>query len=329
MVQGILLVNLGTPNSPSKRDVKRYLNEFLTDRRVIDLPYLARQLLVRGLIVPKRYRASAKLYQSIWTKEGGPLLTHGKKVEGLLQERLGAGVLVRLAMRYQNPSIEEGLEALRGVERLTIFPLFPQYASATTGSVYQKVFDVLKKWEVIPPLRCISHYERDPALIDAFVAASEGYLISSYDHILFSYHGLPEKHLKKGDATGLCLKDPHCCKKNTLCYAAQCLATTEGIVQKLQIPKGKWSQCFQSRLGKDRWIRPYTSAVLDQLAEEGKRRVLVFCPAFVCDCLETLEEIGAMCQRAFIKKGGELLDLVPGLNSHSKWIDAIEAIIIR
>jgi len=327
MIKGILLVNLGTPNSPKEGDVKRYLNEFLTDGRVIDFPFIKRQLLVRGLIVPKRYRQSAKQYQSIWTEGGSPLLVYGKKVEALLQERLGDGYRVRLAMRYQNPSIKKGLEALRGVEDLTIFPLFPQYTSATTGSVYQKVFDVLSKWRVIPSLRFISRYEQHPALIDAFATVAKEYALDSYDHILFSYHGLPERLLMKEDGAGLCFKDSECCQKNPSCYAAQCLATTTGITQKLKIPKERWSQCFQSRLGKTKWIQPYTSVVLDRLAEEGKKRVLVLCPAFVCDCLETLEEIKCTYQNAFIKKGGECLDLVRGLNAHPKWIDAIEIII--
>ena len=327
MSHGILLVNLGTPDSSKKGDVRRYLTEFLTDKRVIDLPPLKRQLLVRGVIVPKRCRQVAKLYESIWTKEGSPLLVHGKRVEVLLQERLGVDYQVRLAMRYQNPSIEKGLEALRDIDHLTIFPLFPQYASATTGSVHQKVFEVLSQWRSIPSLRFISRYEQHPALIEAFIAVAKDYALDSYDHILFSYHGLPERELKKADRTGLCLKEAECCQKNPSCYVAQCFATSQGIAEKLQIPKEKWSQCFQSRLGKNPWIQPYTSSVIDRLAREGKKRVLVFCPAFVCDCLETLEEIQCRCKNEFIKKGGESLDLVQGLNSHPKWIDAIETII--
>ena len=327
MTQGILLINLGTPDTPHPKDVKRYLKEFLTDKRVIDLPYWKRHLLVRGVIVPRRFQETAKLYRSIWTAEGSPLLIHGKDVTSKLQEQLGSSYQVRLAMRYQNPSIEEGLEALRGVQQLTIFPLFPQYASATTGSVHEKVFDILRRWQVIPSVRFISHYENHPALIEAFAAVAQDYELETYDHILFSYHGLPERQLRKGDLKGLCLKDPHCCQKNPACYAAQCQATTRGIVAKLQIPKEKWSQCFQSRLGKDPWIQPYTSDVLRRLAQERKKRVLVFCPAFVCDCLETLEEIQVTYRKEFIKEGGECLDLVRGLNSHPKWIDAIEGMI--
>ncbi|NGX50490.1 MAG: Ferrochelatase [Chlamydiae bacterium] len=315
MTKGILLVNLGTPDSPKEEDVKRFLKEFLTDGRVIDLPYLKRHFLVRCIIVPKRYRTSAKNYQSIWSEEGSPILRHGKRVESLLQERLGDGYRVRLAMRYQNPSIEEGLEALRGVDNLTVFPLFPQYASATTGSVHQKVFEVLSKWRVIPSLRLISHYEKHPALIDAFAAVASKYALDSYDHILFSYHGLPEKLVKKEESSA-----PYC-------YPAQCLATTRSIAKKLKIPEERWSHCYQSRLGKDPWIKPYTTSLLDRLVDEGRKRVLLLSPSFVCDCLETLEEIQCTYKNRFIERGGEALDLVQGLNDHPKWIDAIETII--
>ncbi len=327
MVTGVLLVNLGTPDSPKPGDVKRYLTEFLTDGRVVDLPYVQRQLLVRGVIIPKRYKISAKLYESIWTKEGSPLLIYGKKVETLLQEKLGEGYKVKLAMRYQNPSIEEGLEALREVDKLIIFPMFPQYASATTGSVHQKVFKILSKWKVIPEVRFISEYATHPALIDAFCLRAKEYDLTQYDHILFSYHGLPERQIQKADSTGKCLKRGDCCAKNTKCYAAQCLGTTKGIVQQLKIPEGKWSLSFQSRLGKAPWIKPYTDQVLKSLAENQKKRVLIFSPAFVSDCLETLEEVLSQYKELFIQEGGFSLDLLKGLNDHPKWIDAIERII--
>ncbi|MBF5058688.1 ferrochelatase [Candidatus Neptunochlamydia vexilliferae] len=324
---GVLLVNLGTPTSSAPSDVKRYLTEFLTDGRVIDLPPLKRNLLVRGIIVPKRYKESAKLYQSIWTKEGSPLLVYGKKVEALLQEKLGEAYQVKLAMRYQTPSIEEGLNALKVSKKLIILPLFPQYASATTGSVHQKVFDILSNWEVIPEVRFIDQYASHPTLIDAFCARGKEYDLESYDHIVFSYHGLPERQLRKADQTGTCLKTTDCCQKNPRCYAAQCLATTKAIVKRLYISPEKWSHCFQSRLGKDPWIKPYTGPVLQSLVEKGAKRVLVFCPAFVADCLETLEEIGSQYRKEFTEAGGEVLDLVRGLNDHPKWIDTLEELV--
>lgn len=324
---GILLVNLGTPNSPKPKDVKRYLKEFLTDKRVIDLPFIQRHLLVQGVIIPKRYKESAKLYESIWTKEGSPLLVYGKKVEILLQEKLGEGFDVKLAMRYQNPSIESGLAALRGCQKLIILPLFPQFASASTGSVYQKVFEILSKWEIIPELHMISNYANHPALIEAFATRGREKEIETFDHILFSYHGLPEHQVQKADRTGRCLKISDCCEKNPSCYSAQCFATTKGIVANLKIPEGKWSQCFQSRLGKDPWLKPYAATVLEKLATDGKKKVLVFCPAFVADCLETLEEIEGQYQKDFKASGGEILELVKGLNDHPKWIEALEILI--
>ncbi|MCP5506553.1 MAG: ferrochelatase [Chlamydiales bacterium] len=327
MKTGVLLVNLGTPDSPHPKDVKRYLTEFLTDGRVIDLPPLQRNLLVRGLIVPKRYKESAKLYQTIWEKEGSPLLSYGKKVAKGLQQKLGETYHVELAMRYQNPSMEEGLKKLKTYRKLIVFPLFPQYASATTGSVHEKVLKVLSKWQVIPEMRFISSYWDHPAFIQAHLERAKEYDLSSYDHILFSYHGLPERQIQKADHTGTCLVKRDCCAKNPHCYAAQCFGTTTKMTEGLGLPKEKWTLSYQSRLGKSPWIKPYSDHVLEKLAEEGKKRVLVFSPAFVCDCLETLEEIGCQYQELFKAKGGEVLDLVEGLNDHPKWIDAIERII--
>lgn len=327
MKTGVLIVNLGTPDSPHPKDVKRYLTEFLTDGRVIDLPALQRNLLVRGLIVPKRYKESAKLYQTIWDKEGSPLLSYGKKVAEGLQQQLGETYHVELAMRYQNPSIEEGLKKLKNYRKLTVFPLFPQYASATTGSVHEKILKILSQWQVIPEMRFISSYWNHPAFIEAHLERAKEYDLSQYDHVLFSYHGLPQRQIKKADHTGSCLVKEDCCAKNPHCYAAQCFGTTTKIAEGLDLPKEKWSLSYQSRLGKSPWIKPYSDHVLEKLALEGKKRVLVFSPAFVCDCLETLEEIKCQYYRLFREKGGDVLDLVEGLNDHPKWIDAIKRIL--
>lgn len=327
MTTGVLLVNLGTPSSPHPKDVKRYLIEFLTDGRVIDLPFVRRQLLVRGIIVPRRYKESAALYQSIWEAEGSPLLYHGRKVAMKLQEKLGKDYRVKLAMRYQNPSIKEGLEALKGCSKLVIFPMFPQYASATTGSVHQKVFEVLSKWTTLPEIRFVSEYASHPSLIEAFAERGREWNIEDFDHVIFSYHGLPERQILKGDQNGMCLKTKNCCEKNPSCYASQCFTTTKGIVKALGIPKGKWSLSFQSRLGKSPWIKPYTDHILNSLAAKQMKRVLVFSPSFVADCLETLEEIGSQYAKEFQRNGGETLELVKGLNDHPKWIETIESII--
>lgn len=327
MKTGILLINLGTPDSPHPKDVKRYLTEFLTDQRVIDLPFFRRHFLVRGVIVPKRYKESAELYRLIWGKEGSPLLYYGKRVTGLLQDQLGEAFQVELAMRYQSPSIEEGLSRLKACKKLIIFPLFPQYASATTGSVHEKVLKITSQWEIIPEMRLISSYWDHPAFIEAHLERGQNYPLSSYDHILFSYHGLPERHIKKADPTGTCLIQKDCCTKNSHCYAAQCLGTTTKIAEGLSLSKEDWTLSYQSRLGKSPWMQPYSDHILEKLAREGKKRVLVFSPAFVCDCLETIEEIGCQYRRLFQENGGEVLDLVEGLNDHPKWIDAMTRII--
>jgi ferrochelatase len=332
--RGVLIINLGTPLSPRPKDVFRYLIEFLTDGRVIDTPWLKRQLLVRGAIVPSRYKQSVEQYQRLWTKEGSPLLLHGQRVREKLQQALGESYQVVLAMRYQIPSIAEGLEKLKceQIEDLIILPLFPQYASATTGSVYQKIMQCLQNWTIFPKLIFINHYFDHPALIDAFCARGRQYPISSYDHILFSFHGLPEGQIRKADATGACLSD-HCCQrlcsKNRFCYKAQCYATAHGIAKQLQLSEKNYTICFQSRLGKEPWIQPYTSDVIHDRAQKGDKHLLVFSPSFVCDCLETTYEIAHEYGQEFKKLGGEELQLVEGLNSHPIWIEALCQIIIE
>ncbi|MBA3958268.1 MAG: ferrochelatase [Parachlamydiaceae bacterium] len=332
---GVLLVNLGTPRSPKNKDVFRYLIEFLTDARVIDLPWWKRQLLVRGLIVPSRYRQSAKAYQAIWTKEGSPLLVYGQKVEAALQEALGENFCVKLAMRYQEPSIPDGIKALmeQNVEQLIVLPLFPQYASATTGSVHQRVLEELRSFEVIPKLTLINQYATDPDMIKAFSAIAKEYVAQDFDHLLFSFHGLPERHIRKADRHGCCLQKSTCCEEQTPinrdCYKAQCHATANAIAQSLKIAPERYSICFQSRLGKDPWLQPYASDTIHQLAKQGKKHVLVMSPSFVCDCLETTFEIGVEYAHEFKNLGGEKLQLIPGLNEHPLWISALKGLVTK
>lgn len=313
MSTAILLINLGTPLSPQPKDVYRYLIEFLTDERVIDFSWLKRQLLVRGIIVPNRYKLSAKAYSAIWEKEGSPLMIHSLNLKEALQKHLGENFHIELAMRYQTPTIEKAIATLlkKEPEHLIIFPLFPQYASATTGSVHQKVMEVLKSAKVFPKLTFLSHFANHPALLDAYKELAAPYSVDDYDHILFSYHGLPKRQL-----TG-----------NAFCYEKQCYNMTDGLMKKLDIPKEKCSISFQSRLGRDPWLEPFTNETLLQLANQGKKRVLVFCPSFVCDCLETIFEIGEEYNEEFLQAGGEKLQLVPGLNSHPAWVKAVASII--
>jgi protoporphyrin/coproporphyrin ferrochelatase len=335
VLTGILLINLGTPLSPKSKDVSRYLTEFLTDSRVIDISWLKRQLLVRGVIVPQRLKNSAKCYEQIWSPEGSPLLVYGRKIKMLLQEKMGPKFVVELAMRYQKPSIEKALTSLftADIEELVILPLFPQYASATTGSIQQKVMEELSRRLYIPKVTFINNFATHQSFIEAFCSRGREYDLDSYDHILFSYHGLPQRHVRKINKSNYCLKNSSCCyslcEANRSCYAAQCYATTQSIVQRLNIDLNRSSISFQSRLGKEPWLQPFTIDKIKELAQQNCKRVLVFCPSFVCDCLETIYEIGIEYAAEFRENGGECLDLVRGLNEHPKWIEALEKIALN
>ncbi len=331
--KAIVLINLGTPDQPDRKSVHRYLTEFLTDSRVIDIPWLQRQMLVRGMIAPFRSGKSAKIYQTIWQKEGSPLLIHTEQVAELLQKEMGDDYLVTFAMRYQNPSIKAVLEEVKKarVEHLIILPLFPQYASATTGSIKELVMQELSSWQVIPKLTLINSFYNHPSFIRAHLKRAEKYQIEKYDHILFSFHGLPLRQLCKANEGKPCGKRPHCCQKmthrNQSCYSAQCYATARAIAHGLKLKSSQYSICFQSRLGRDEWLKPYTEETIIQLADQGKKRLLVFCPAFVCDCLETLYEIAIEYRAIFLDKGGKDLTLVEGLNNEPQWIQGLKQIV--
>ena len=294
--RGVLLVNLGTPKSFKWKDVYNYLLEFLLDPLVIDLPFLQRNLLVRGVIVPFRTSASAKVYRSVWTPEGSPLLVHSEELLEKVREKFGERLVVELAMRYQFPSIEDGLKKLvkAGVNDILVVPLFPQYASATTGSIKAKVQQVTDKWQVKPNIRFIEHFYKNPDMVEAFAANGAKHNLASFDHILFSFHGLPERHIRKADTHGCCLQEG-CCDaihdKNQNCYKAQCYATAHAIAEKLKLTSENFTVCFQSRLGKDPWIQPYTSETIKRLVTNGNKRLLVFCPAFVADCHQTVTKM--------------------------------------
>lgn len=328
---GVLIVNLGTPDSPEMSDVTRYLIQFLTDKRVMDIPWFQRQCLVRGLIVPLRVRNSASSYREIWNEEGSPLLYFGLRVEQRLQKHLGENYQVVLAMRYQNPSIEKGLEQLKECSEIIVLPLFPQYASASTGSVHQEVMRLISRWQVVPHLQFINSYPTEAKMIETFCLNAKKYSLNEYDHILFSFHGLPEKQLKKADRYQHCLNASKCCgtlnEKNAFCYAAQCHATAKAIQQSLGIRDA--TICYQSRLGRDPWIQPFTVDILKHLALSGVKKVLVFCPSFVADCLETIFEIKKEYREDFIKNGGEQLDLVESLNDHPLWIEALADMVSK
>ncbi|MBV6428024.1 MAG: Ferrochelatase [Haliscomenobacter sp.] len=332
---GVLLVNLGTPDTPTRSAVYRYLKQFLLDPRVIDYPWLPRNLLVRGIIAPFRSGSSSRLYQRLWTENGSPLKFYGERLAAGLQQALGETYAVELGMRYQNPSVESAVDRLmqRQVQRIVVLPLFPQYASATTGSVHEEVMRILKPKQVIPELVLVnSYYDYDP-MIRLFAGNARQFQLDSYDHVIFSYHGLPQRQLRKADAFNHCLQTSGCCQcitpANQFCYSAQCHATTAAIVAQLELPEGSYTTTFQSRLGPEKWAQPYTSEVLDGLAANGAKRVLVFSPAFVADCLETLVEIGYEYQHRFEEKGGKKVDLVPSLNDHPDWIQAVKTLVLR
>jgi len=334
MKTGVLLVNLGTPDSPSVGDVRKYLREFLSDPRVIDTSPLSRWLLVNFIIAPLRAPRSAKLYQKVWTEFGSPLLLYSTRQEYMLAEKLGNDYQVELAMRYQSPSIESGLIKLRkeNVKKIIVLPLFPQYASASTGSVHQKVMEVVSKWQVVPDIEFINSYCNDDGFINAFSEIGKKHHPENYDHILFSFHGLPERQILKADNYNHCLKDG-CCdllgSKNAFCYRAQCYETARQIAGKLNIQTSDYTVCFQSRLGKTPWIKPYSDVVIEELAGQGKKKLLVFSPAFTSDCLETIYEIGVEYDELFKKHGGEKVQLVESLNDHPLWIETLAKLVTR
>lgn len=334
--KGVLLVQLGTPDTPTTPDVKRYLTEFLMDGRVMDIPYMGRSLLVKGVIVPQRAYKSAETYATIWDEvNGSPLMYYSVLQQRMLQEELGEEYHVELAMRYQNPSIESALKKMEGMflESIKVIPLFPQYASATSGSVIDKVMEIMRKWQYIPQVSFVSSFCEDEGVIDTFVEHGNKHNIDEYDHVLFSYHGLPVRQLGKVDPTGtLNCPDNGCdsCKKetNSFCYLSQCYATTRAIANKLNLPEDKYTVCFQSRLGKTPWIQPYTSDALHDLANRGVKRLLVFSPAFVADCIETLDEIQVEYAEEFKELGGEEVAMVESLNDNPRWIQSLKRLVL-
>lgn len=333
---GVLIVNLGTPDSYEVSDVRRYLRQFLMDGRVIDIPFIPRFLLVNGIIAPFRAPKSAKVYKQVWLPEGSPLKVYGIAIEKMLQEALGEDYVVKLGMRYQNPSIEAGLEAFQkmGLTKIIVVPFFPQYASATTGSVYEEVMRILTKWQVMPELRFVNQFLAHPKFLEGFVQNAQKYLQAhQYDHFIFSYHGLPERQIRKGDCTKEVCKLGSCCDTlhamNQHCYRAQCFETTRLLVKALNIPEGKYTTCFQSRLGNDPWIKPYTEDIVKELPKKGAKTVLAFSPAFVADCLETTLEVGEEYKEVFEKEGGHHWDLVESLNDSPVWVDALVDLVVK
>ncbi|WP_435355963.1 ferrochelatase [Emticicia sp. SJ17W-69] len=327
---GVLIVNLGTPDSPSVPDVRKYLREFLMDGRVIDYPTIPRWMLVNLIIAPFRSPKSAKIYQELWTEKGSPLKIYGEANEKQLQAALGDEYVVKLAMRYQSPSIESGLKAFQqmGLNNIIVIPFFPQYASATTGSVYEEVMRIITKWQVIPEIKFLNYFYNHPKFTNAFAEMGKKHLdAQDYEHVIFSYHGIPARQIRKGDCTGNTCKLGSCCDSitdmNQHCYRAECFETTRLLVKELGLKEGTYTTCFQSRLGRETWIQPYTEDVVKDLAKKGIKKVLAFSPAFVADCLETTLEVGEEYKELFEENGGEHWQLVESLNDSDAWIELL------
>ncbi|TVR50885.1 MAG: ferrochelatase [Puniceicoccaceae bacterium] len=323
--RAVLLVNLGSPDSPSVPDVRRYLKEFLSDDRVLDLPKPLQQFVLRLFILPFRPKRSAEAYETIWKPEGSPLLLISRAVREKVARATGARI--ELAMRYGRPSIPEVLNQLHreGVREVFLVPLYPHYAMSSYETVVARVHEVADRLDPRPRIDTLPPFYNDPAYLDALVASARPWLEKPHDYVLFSYHGVPERHLRKGDPSKAhCLKVPDCCRRcspvHEVCYRAQCVHTTYEFVKRSGIPDGKWSISFQSRLAGEPWLQPYTDFELKRLAAERVRRLLVMTPAFVSDCLETLEEIAIGGSEIFKEAGGEFFEQVPCLNEHPDWI---------
>jgi ferrochelatase len=329
MSAGVLLVNLGSPDSPSVGDVRRYLREFLMDSRVIDAPWPVRAAVVYGRILPFRPRESAHAYRSVWTREGSPLMVTSKRVHAELERRLG--VPVELAMRYQNPSIESAIRKLdkQGVRRLFVIPLFPHYAMSSYETAVKRVDEVRIRLAPEMTLTVQPPYYDSPDYISALVAGAQEFLNQSFDHLLVTFHGVPERQIRKKDPTGgHCLKRANCCEvaspAHRTCYRAQCFKTVRAFAKLANVPSAKFSVAFQSRLGREPWLGPSTEDQIRLLGHSGVRKLLVICPAFVTDCLETIEEIGIRGGETFLQAGGQELIRIPCLNEHPLWIQALE-----
>lgn len=327
--RAVLLVNLGSPDNPDVPSVRRYLNQFLMDPYVIQLPWLMRRLIVSLFVLPSRPKASAEAYQSVWTEDGSPLIALSEKLHDAVQQQVD--MPVELAMRYGNPSIEAGLLKLaniEGIKEVLFIPLYPHFADSTVTTCIETAKQVIATNQLDISLTIKSPFYREEGYINALVEQTRPYLMEDYDHLLFSYHGLPESHILKRDPSSQhCLKQPDCCTRphaaHATCYRHQVMATTAAFAEKAQLHPDNYSVAFQSRLGRAKWLGPNTEDRLIELAQNGTKNVLVMCPAFVTDCLETLEEIAIRAEEVFIEAGGRSLTLIPCLNDDPVWVDLL------
>ena len=332
--EGVLLMNIGTPDEPTIESVREYLREFLLDPDVIDIPAPLRHLLVRGIILRTRPRKIAPNYQSIWMKEGSPLRVYTQRMTDALEQMLD-GIPCEVGMRYGNPSIRLGLEKLRekGVERLLLAPLFPQYAQATTVSSLKCATKELEEMNWKPEILELGHFEDDDAYIDPLVSSIETH-INGNCHLLFSYHGLPLSHVRRSDSSGKhCQKVSDCCSihkdANSSCYAHHCMMTTLAVTKKLGLSESSWSISYQSRLGPVKWLRPSTMEIVEELAQKEIEKLIIISPAFLADGLETLEELDIEIREHYAKHGGGELEVISCLNDNSDWIEGLSSLVKR
>jgi protoporphyrin/coproporphyrin ferrochelatase len=334
MNKGIILMNLGSPDTTEVKDVRKYLSEFLMDERVIDIPYLLRLLLVRGIIAPTRAARSAKAYKKIWWKEGSPLVTLTNQLQAAVQQNFDIPVTV--AMRYGTPSAKDAYEDLLrqnpNLEEVVLMPLYPHYAMSSYETAVEHMKTVHLKSKYAFALKTVQPFYNNTDYIQAFAAHIKPYLQKGFDHLLFSFHGIPERHIKKSDTTKQhCLQVENCCSVDSAahatCYKHQCLVTANLTAAALGLPKEKYSHSFQSRLGRDPWLKPYTDFRLKDMPGEGIKKLLIICPAFVSDCLETLEEIAMEGKETFMEAGGESYEMIPCLNLDPMWVQAVTKLI--
>lgn len=328
--KGILLINLGSPRSTAVKDVKEYLDEFLMDEKVIDYRWIFRALLVQGIILKTRPAKSAEAYKTVWTDEGSPLIVITKKVQQKLQNLVD--IPVEIGMRYAQPSIETGIRNLveKGINEIVLFPLYPQYAMSTTETVIGKAEEIRKKKFPDVRINYVQPFYNRDFYIDCLAESIREKLPENFDALLFSYHGVPERHIYKTDPTKTCNMNDCCYKDNhpshAFCYRHQCFSTTEHVIRKLELPKDKVIVSFQSRLGKDKWMEPYTDHTLESIPGKDIKNIAVVCPAFVSDCLETLEEISVEGQEQFLEAGGENFTYIPCLNDEDRWIEVVRTL---
>lgn len=328
-MKGALLVNLGSPNSTSTKDVRNYLDEFLMDERVIDVPYLMRAFLVKGIILNTRPKKSAAAYKKIWWDEGSPLIVLSSRLHKKVNEN--TDIPVELAMRYGNPSMKSGIQKLaeQGVTEILLIPLYPQFAMATTETIEVLAKEIVKKQFPKIKLTMVPAFYNKPDYIEVLSKSIQNELTRlEPEHLLFSYHGVPERHIKKSDTTkSHCKIDGSCCntpsEAHEFCYRHQCYETTKNVAAKLNLKEGSFSSSFQSRLGRDPWLQPYTDQTIDNFAKNGVKKLAVVTPAFVSDCLETLEEIGMEAKHSFIENGGETFNMIPCINDNDDWVKTL------